>query len=85
MSREEFIELLAAEQIEPRGEKRAELRTARVCAVMANAWRGKGQRALVPADFMPHFGPRPRLDRKSLRAKLLQFAHSRGVVGAPKE
>jgi hypothetical protein len=84
MSRAEFVELLAAERIEPRGERRDDLRSAQICAVIANAWRGKGSPAVVPADFMPKFGVSERPSRETLRLKLLAFAKLKGATGLPK-
>ena len=42
-------------RVEPRGEDRADLRAAIVACTMANAWRGKNQRAFRVEDFMPDF------------------------------
>jgi hypothetical protein len=48
----EFFELLAEEQINPRSEERADLRNAITSATIANAFGGKGA---DPMSFMPKF------------------------------
>lgn len=40
---------------EPFGEERADLRSAIIACVMANAGRGKSARRFKPSDFMPKF------------------------------
>ena len=53
----ELSEWQAFYQIEPFGEERADLRSAIIACTMANAWRGKNQRAFKLTDFMPNFEP----------------------------
>ena len=60
----EFSEWIAYHGLEPFGEERADLRAGIVAATVANVHRGRGQRALKPADFMPKPPQRPR--RQSL-------------------
>jgi hypothetical protein len=55
MSEREFQEWLVYEQLEPWDEWRADLRSATICATMANVWRGKDSEPFTPADFMPDF------------------------------
>jgi hypothetical protein len=54
---QEYASWLAFSRVEPFGEARADLRSAVVAAVVANAHRGKGAKAFTPADFMPQFDP----------------------------
>lgn len=53
MTSRQFAEWLAYSNVEPFGEQRADLRSAIIACVTANVWRGKGQKALKPEDFMP--------------------------------
>lgn len=46
---------MAYYKLEPFGEERADLRMGILASVMANAWRGKGQKPFKPRDFMPTF------------------------------
>jgi len=46
---------MAFAQVEPFGEKRADLRSAIVACTFANAHRGKNQKAFKPVDFIPQF------------------------------
>lgn len=74
--------------LEPRGEKRADLRMGRVCATVANRGRGKYERDYTAADFLFPFtlGPKPgRADPRALKAKLLAHTANRGgVIHQPK-
>lgn len=54
MDAKELAEWMAYDRLEPFGEQRADLRSAMVCTIMANAWSGKGKRLKVD-DFMPKF------------------------------
>lgn len=51
----EFAEWIAFGELEPFGPERDDLRSAIVASTVANANRGRGQRAFTPADFMPRF------------------------------
>lgn len=51
----EFNEWLAYYRLEPWGEERDDLRSGIVASVIANCFRGKGQKAFKPKDFMPRF------------------------------
>ena len=51
----ELSEWIAYQGIEPFGEERADLRSGIIAAVTANAWRGKGDKAMSPQDFMPFY------------------------------
>ncbi len=53
MSSRELSEWEAFSRLEPFGEDRADFRAAMICCTMANAWRGKGDPAFKPQDFMP--------------------------------
>lgn len=43
--------------LDPFGLERFDYQAGIIAATMANAWRGKGQKAMTPGDFMPQFGP----------------------------
>lgn len=69
MSSREYAEWRAYYDLEPFGERRADLRSATVCAVTANALGGAHSK---PADFMPDFDRAP-VQQESvavMRAKL---------------
>jgi hypothetical protein len=51
-----FAELIAEELIEPRGEKRHDLRMGISAALLANCHRGKKVDPFKPVDFIPKFG-----------------------------
>lgn len=55
MSARKYREWLAYYDIEPFGEKRADLRSAIIASTMANAWRNKGTRRFKLNDFMIKF------------------------------
>jgi hypothetical protein len=55
LSSRELAEWMAFAELEPFGEERADLRSAIVASTMANAWRGKRQRAFTAEDCMPRF------------------------------
>ena len=77
---EHFVELMAAETLNPRGEWRADLRSAIVAATVVNAnpFRAKGARAAEPKDFMPSFEPRRKASARELSEKLRAWAASFG-------
>ena len=52
---QEFAEWVAEYSIDPWGEERADLRSAIVAMVIANANRGKGQPAYKVEQFMPKY------------------------------
>ena len=56
VSSHEFAEWYEYYKLDPFGELRDDIRSAQLTAVFANAFRGKGQRAFTPADFMLRFG-----------------------------
>ena len=65
----ELAEWRAYERIEPFGEKRADARAGMVASVMANAWKGKDQKAFTPEDFMPEYDkPQQAADWQAWRA-----------------
>jgi len=52
MDSREFAEWMAFYSIEVFGEPAADIRNGLLCSLLANIWRGKGQRAFRPEDFM---------------------------------
>lgn len=63
----ELIEWQAFYTLEPFGDERADLRAGVIAATMANAWRGKGQKAASPQDFVMKFGRREDVSPDMLR------------------
>ena len=59
--------------MDPWGEERADLRSAIVASVVANANRGKRGKTFKPADFMPQFGVKEKKTAKELKAKFGMF------------
>lgn len=57
ISSRDFAEWLAYSRLEPWGEERDDLRMGIIAATIANANRGKNQKAYKPADFIPDFEP----------------------------
>lgn len=55
ISSNEFAEWMAYSKIDPFGEERADLRSAIIATVFANAHRAKGRRVFRVTDFMPQF------------------------------
>jgi len=53
MDSRELSEWMAYEQIEPFGERRADLRSAIIACVIANAWRSPNRPPFRVQDFMP--------------------------------
>lgn len=64
----EFAEWLAYYQSDPFGFERQDLGWGTVAATIANVFRGKGQRAMKPADFMPDFA---QAGRRQTEAEML--------------
>lgn len=60
---DELAEWMAFYSLDPFGDQRADYRMGIVAAVQANSWRGQGQRALSPEDFLP-FKPPQRQSNK---------------------
>ena len=56
----ELSEWQAFFRLEPWGDERADLRTAQLCCIVANALSGPGDRALELIDFMPYSDPGPK-------------------------
>lgn len=71
---QEFASWQAYDRIDPFGQDRADLGTATVAAVVANANRGKGVKAFQPSDFMPSFEPKPRQSAVEIQSRMFQFA-----------
>jgi hypothetical protein len=56
MDSHELSEWMAFDMVDPVGGKRGDYQAATVASTIANANRGKGQRALHINDFMPEYG-----------------------------
>jgi len=66
---------MAYDQLDPFGEARADWRSAMVAAQVANAFRGKTDKALTAEDFMPRFeSNRPRRTPEELEAMMQPWA-----------
>ena len=83
ISSRRFAELLAEEQIEPRGQWRKDMRAVVVAATIANVNRDqkKHPSAYQPTDFIPEFGPREPMDEEAIKAKALAVFSIVGGVG----
>lgn len=55
ISSEQFSEWMAYDQLDPIGEKRADIRMGILASVIANSSRGKNQKVYTAADFIPQF------------------------------
>lgn len=65
LSAHEFAEYQALFNIQPFGPWADDLRSARICAAVANTsqlvdWEKRGFRSFTPADFMPDLKPKPK-------------------------
>jgi hypothetical protein len=80
MSSAEFAEWIAFHNIDPWSEHRADIRSATIATVIANANRGKRSKPFKVDDFMPKFEPRKRTvtDPKQFRAAMAFFCQSTG-------
>jgi hypothetical protein len=76
----DIAELMAFDRIEPFGEERADLRMAIVACTIANANRGKGQKAFKVDDFMPKFEPRKRQTPQQMSRMLNMIAKANKKV-----
>lgn len=73
----EFADWMAYYRIEPFGERMSDLRTGIIAATVANANRGKKQKALHPIDFLPWAKPAAepvRLEDPKAQAKFVALA-----------
>ena len=61
---DELLEWMAFFELEPWGEERLEIMLAQICSLLANQWRGKGQRAARPQEFLPDYGGLRKRQRK---------------------
>ena len=61
----------------PIGPERADWRAALIAAAAANPWRGKG-RALMPEDFMPHFGIEPKRRKSPKEIEMMMTSWAMG-------
>lgn len=78
-----FYEWIEYAGLNPFGEDRADLRSARIASVMANAWRGKGVPRFKPADFMLMFdkGAR-RMSQGQMKANWMGFVAAQNAAVA---
>jgi hypothetical protein len=70
----ELTEWMAYYKMDPFGEERADMRSAMVCTVMANAW---GKKKFKIEDFMPKFDKRP-MTPQQIKDFFKQLTISRG-------
>ncbi len=56
MDSRELSEWMAFDLVEPIGGRRGDIQAAIVASTIANVNRGKGKKALQPADFIPEYG-----------------------------
>ena len=69
-SSQEVAEWMAFSRIEPFGEERADLRSAVVACVIANANRGKNQRPFKIDDFVLKFGQKKAMSDNEIKRAL---------------
>jgi hypothetical protein len=69
-------------KIEPFGEERADIRAAEICMVIANANRGKDQKALSLNDFLLRFGDEPKAEPKSAEEQQTMAERIARTMGA---
>jgi hypothetical protein len=77
----ELSEWMAYDSLDPIGDERGDYQAGVVAATLANVWRGKGQKACAPGDFVPRFGAEPP-DQETLieKAKALALALGGEVI-----
>jgi hypothetical protein len=68
----ELTDWLAYWSLEPWGEERADFRSGILAAAMSNRWRGKGEKAAKPQDFMP-FTDEPEQTPDEIRARMTEI------------
>lgn len=76
---------MAYYKAEPFGEERADLRAGVIASTIANANRGKGQRAYKPSEFMPKFGKKQGKTAKQMWETLMAFSNAQNASVAAKE
>ncbi len=81
----EFAEWMAYHNLEPFGLERGDLQAGIVACTIANVNRGKGSRAMRPADFMPKFGEYKRMQTdEDIEARLLAWVRMHNAQVATK-
>lgn len=75
-----FVELMAAELLEPRGEYRADLRAGIIASTVANSapFRSKTAKVFGPADFIPKLGPQKKKTGKEIMAGFRLWTEANG-------
>uniref|UniRef100_A0A6M3LDF0 Minor tail T domain-containing protein n=1 Tax=viral metagenome TaxID=1070528 RepID=A0A6M3LDF0_9ZZZZ len=71
----EWSEWLAYWSVEPWGEERADFRSGMLAAALSNRWRGKGERAAKPQDFMP-FTDEPEQTPEYIRQRMTDILNN---------
>ena len=70
---EEYKLWVAYDKIEPFGDRRADLRTATIAAILANQNRKRGQKPFTHEDFMPRFKHARVQSAEEVRRRLMLF------------
>jgi hypothetical protein len=78
ISSRDFAEWMAYSRLEPWGQDRDDLRMGIIASTIANANRGKGQKAFTPDQFMPSFEPETE-EEASLRLQAKAMAALGGM------
>lgn len=82
MTVREYMDWATLYSVEPWGEKRDDLHAGIVASTFANAFRGKGQKAFKPADFMPdERRSRMARDPKQMQAQLKALMVQQRAMG----
>jgi len=84
LTQEQLFEWMAYGQVEPFGEERADLRSAIIACVFANAHRGKGQKAFKVSDFMPKFDKKKPQTWQQMKQTFKAFAAAHNAHEARK-
>lgn len=69
----EFAEWCVFESLDPASEARADWRAAMLASTIANAFRGKSQRAFTIKDFIPQFRTKKQQRTDDLEQKVLAW------------
>lgn len=80
ISSRELTEWMAYDRLEPFGEWRADVRSALVAMVMANAWRGKDQKAFTVDDFLIKFDAEAK-PAQTVEQQMKMFEMLAGAIG----
>ena len=70
LTSKEYAEWKAYYALNPFGEKRKDMRMARLCFIMASAWRGKNSPSITEDEFMFNFDGKHEMTEEEIKARL---------------